>query len=219
MTDLSRPRAVLQAGGSDRWDDRADLLTDAELERATSYRRDQDRRDFVAARALARIVVGDLAAMPPTGVTLHQRCETCGSQEHGRPTAWIDGTQVCVSWSHSGGAVAAVASLTPVGVDVERVGPMPAVAGVLSPGESRAVAEAPDPRVEFLRWWTRKETLVKVGACSIDDFGAIDLSSGQGRWGRWQHRTWHDPQGGFVVSLASTDAPDPGPLELLILPD
>lgn len=204
MTDASCPRTVVRAGDSQEWAHLAKLLTAAEHQRADGYRRAQDRRDFAAARVLARVVVGELTSSPPDAVDLRQRCPTCGSTDHGRPHAEVAGGQVDVSWSHSGGGVAAAASTTPVGIDLERVGGRPVVQGVLSPGESRAVQEADDPPVEFLRWWTRKEALVKVGACAIEDFATIDLSASPDGWGSWHLGSWHDRTGGFVVSVATT---------------
>lgn len=46
---------------------------------------------------------------------------------------------------------------------------------------------------------------MKVGACTIDDFVNIDLSSGHGVWGPWLHRSWYDQDNEIVVSVASTE--------------
>lgn len=203
MTDNPASRVVVRVGHSYHWDHLTNLVTPAERVRAETYRHEQGRRDFVAARVLARIVVGELAGAAPSTVNLHQRCQTCRSTEHGRPSATVAGQHVYVSWSRRDGGVAAVAAWNSMGIDIERVGQGPVVHEALSPGESKAVADAADPQLEFLKWWTRKEGLVKVGACTIDDFASIDLTSGQNHWGPWRHRSWHDPDGKFVMSLAS----------------
>ncbi|NYG07293.1 hypothetical protein BJ986_001780 [Phycicoccus badiiscoriae] len=131
------------------------LLTSQEAARAGRLSLELDRRDFVAARVLARLLIArrhgqgaDPAAI--AGIAFSQRCERCGAA-HGRPFVDVPGERV--SWAHAGGYVAAVAGNGPVGVDVEPL---------TSLGRG-AWEGAPD-----LRSWVRAEALLKWGDGTLD---------------------------------------------------
>jgi 4'-phosphopantetheinyl transferase len=123
------------------------------------------RITVLAGRWLARFAAALVSGLDPKQITVSRRCPGCGGLDHGRPIA--DPGPVWLSASRRRGLVAAIAGDSPVAVDVE---PMSAQSEVpstlLTPGD-RAVA-SPEGR---LRLWTRKECLVKLGMCSLDDFG------------------------------------------------
>lgn len=131
------------------------LLSRPERVRAEALTGPGQRRDFVAARALARLVLGAWHG-PRAGLAsvaeyvLEQSCDHCGGP-HGRPA---DVLGLAISWAHSGGFVAAAVSPGGVGVDVE---PLDA-ARRDRPGEARA-----------LRAWVRGEAIVKWGFGSLDE--------------------------------------------------
>lgn len=136
----------------------ASLLSPVERKRHDRLRQRVDRDDFVAARALARVLVLDHRGEPITGeglraVEFAQRCASCGGP-HGRPV--IPG-QIgpAVSWAHAKGVVAAAVSDGSVGVDVERIeaDPPPGL-----PGEGIAP------------WltWTRAEAVTKLGLADLE---------------------------------------------------
>jgi 4'-phosphopantetheinyl transferase len=119
-----------------------------------------------------------------------------------------------VSWSRTAGHVHAVADHGPVGVDLERVDglvPGPVEQGLLerftSARERAAVGAAADPRSAFLRLWVGKESLVKLGACGLDDLATVDLlglltdPTGQTAWQGHDVRAW--TAGGFVLGHAA----------------
>lgn len=138
--------------------DALSLLGPAECERYERLRQPVDRDDFVAARALARMLVLTQRGEPLTSaglgaVTFEQRCETC-SGPHGRPTI-VQESRLEVSWAHAKGVVAVAVGDRPVGVDVERLAPDP------PPGLS---GEGAGPWLV----WTRAEALTKLGLADLE---------------------------------------------------
>ncbi|MFO6451391.1 MULTISPECIES: 4'-phosphopantetheinyl transferase family protein [unclassified Aeromicrobium] len=129
-----------------------------------------DRAFFTAARALARACVAALLDTEADDVRLVQLCPSCGGVDHGRPSV-LGRPEVGVSWAHAGGAVVALATHGPCGVDVE-----PPIAG---PAPQRAITEAERAWLatggDFTRLWTRKEALVKAGAATLDEAARLDV--------------------------------------------
>lgn len=205
MTPPARPVALagasddvlLAAGGG--WQ----LLSGAEAARARTLRRDVDRRDFVAAHALARVCAGRVLARAPRTLTVEQRCAHCGGS-HGRPRL-AEAPELRISLSHTRGHVAAVAGTGRVGIDVERYRAIDAgmIALATSPAEVARVEAAPDVSLAFLRLWVCKEALIKAGAGDLDSMPAIDLAEAcpaedapgtwRAVWEGWHLLQWTDP--------------------------
>lgn len=155
----------------------ADLLPDAERERATRFRFEADRACYVAAHALARLVAGSLTGEAPRLLHFDPVCANCGGA-HGKPR--VRGTSLEMSISHSGQRVAvAFAWDVPVGVDIEDLVPPRAdaslIARVLSAEEQAALAAVADDEhnAAFLRYWTRKEAILKATGYGL----AVDLQA------------------------------------------
>lgn len=188
---LAGPTAVVLAEAGDV----RELLTRTELDRAGALRSAGDRDDFLAAHALVRLCAGRLLGRPAQSLTVVQSCGRC-TRPHGRPSlAEAPGTGV--SLAHTRGWVAAAAAPGPVGVDVEvldgRALDWRAAALACTEKELAALRAAGDPRRAFLRQWVRKESLVKVGAGTLDEAARLDLPVyGQEppRWRGWQLVDW-----------------------------
>ncbi|HEV3468492.1 MAG TPA: 4'-phosphopantetheinyl transferase superfamily protein [Pyrinomonadaceae bacterium] len=140
------------------------LLSADERERAGRFRSETDRQRFVVRRAALRIILGRCQGFEPRRLRFEYG-------PHGKPSLAEEfgGDALGFSVSHSrGAAVYAVARGRRVGVDVERVRPLPDAGQVarrfFSPGEAAALgAVAPDERLEaFYNCWTRKEAFVKA---------------------------------------------------------
>lgn len=166
---------VLPAGECHVWwarptDGPADLrrLLDAD-ERARGERLvlAADRLRFLAAHALARLVLARYLGYDAARLRFTARCTACG-QPHGKPRLADPPADLELSLSHSGErVVVAIARAVPVGVDVEQVGTedhRELVEDVLAPGERRALRELGPTRRRsaFLRYWVRKEALLKA---------------------------------------------------------
>jgi 4'-phosphopantetheinyl transferase len=118
-------------------------------------RRPEDRTRFACATILARRAVAMETDSDPHTVVIDRRCATCGA-EHGKPTT----PGLLLSIAHAGDVVGvAITRDGDVGLDVEpttdkdlrRLG-----RDVLGAGETARSS------TDLLRYWTRKEALVKA---------------------------------------------------------
>ncbi|MET9514324.1 4'-phosphopantetheinyl transferase superfamily protein [Streptomyces sp. NPDC002994] len=147
------------------------LLTRTELARADALRSAGDRDDFLAAHALVRLCAGRLLGRPAHSLTVVQSCGEC-DRPHGRP-GLVEAPALGVSLSHAPGWVAAVAAHGPVGVDVEKDDGAELdwrlAQRVCGERELAALRAHATPGRAFLRQWVRRESLVKVGAATLDE--------------------------------------------------
>ena len=144
------------------------LLTPAERHRRDRYRQPVDRRRFTVGVALSRLLLAAATGTPPDRLAIVRDCAGCG-QPHGRPRLAGGDAAVDFNVSHSGDrVVVAITSGARVGVDVEHAGPRGTVTGVerlvLSAEERRDLDHRADldRASAVLRYWTRKEAVVKA---------------------------------------------------------
>lgn len=220
---------VLTAGTSDvlRMLDRT-LLGGQELRRCAAARDPAERDARAAARLLARWGAALLSDRPIETLEVHQRCAHCGSPDHGRP--WLPGLPAAhVSLAHTRGAVAAGVGWHPVGVDIETTSGGREIglgtrSSVLTATERVRVASAPDPTMAFLRHWTVKECLVKVGVATLDTLAEVDVGAVTGRrtsgarsvsrYGRLHLTDWFDEQLDAMVAAVGVGPPEIVPFPL-----
>ena len=84
--------------------------------------------------------------------------------------------QLCISISHCRKAVAvAVGDGVAVGIDVEsrRRVSQGLIEKVCTAEEQEAIRRAADPEMEFLRFWTRKEAVLKMRRTGIQGYGSM----------------------------------------------
>ncbi|MEV0382591.1 4'-phosphopantetheinyl transferase superfamily protein [Nonomuraea sp. NPDC050643] len=143
------------------------LLDERELLRRGRLRGAGDRRRFLAAWALARLVLAERWGCAPSDVAFDRTCRYCGG-DHGKPKL-VDPveSEVDVSISHTGDlAVLAVTSRGAVGVDVEdasaRESVGPHLESSLSEFELRDFRARGGGYADFVVRWTRKEAILKA---------------------------------------------------------
>lgn len=141
-------------------------LDSAERHRFGNLRQPADRARLLLGGCLVRAVAARRLAMPPDQIVLDRRCPECG-EPHGGPRAI--GTDLAFSVSHSGDWVlVAACPRGAVGVDIEWIDPEVDVLSLaprtLNSAERDALAMlTPDRRpAGFVRYWTRKEAVLKV---------------------------------------------------------
>ena len=144
------------------------LLDAGEHARWSRFRRDEDRARYLAAHALARLVLAAHLGTAAAGLGFAAVCRQCGGTDHGKPR--LRRGNIEFSLSHSGERVVlAVARDAALGVDVERLNARRDIAAVipevLSAAEQHALAAVPaaeERALALLRYWTRKEALLKA---------------------------------------------------------
>ena len=139
--------------------------------RALAFRRDDDRRQSLAAYLLLKRALKE-------DYGLDEEVELVYSSA-GRP-ALVGHPEIRLSLSHCPRAVACALSSRPVGVDVEEIRPVDAevARAVLSPAEIARLEAGDGREVEFARLWTRKEALVKCRDLTLADADIPQLLEG-----------------------------------------
>lgn len=115
-----------------------------------------------AAGADREALVATVASVTGVGgsaVRAGRECPYCGSTDHGRPWAEVDGTAVGVSLSRTTDLVALAVGPSPVGVDVERVSRV--AAAPLDAFTGRERARARGDAVPLAACWAVKEAVLK----------------------------------------------------------
>jgi 4'-phosphopantetheinyl transferase len=148
------------------------LLNPVERTRHAGYRREVDANRFLLGAAMVRIVAGRHLDQPPRDVTVERRCPDC-DRPHGKVV--LPGSDLELSVSHSGDLVGLACHVgAAVGLDVEHLDRFDnrldsdldsgLVQHVLAPTEQhRLDSLGPGQRqAGFLRYWTRKEALLKA---------------------------------------------------------
>jgi 4'-phosphopantetheinyl transferase len=143
---------------------RETLLSKDEKTRADRFYFERDRDDFIAARALLRILLGKYLQTSPHVLRF-------AYSEYGKPVLMNDANHggLCFNVSHSNGLVLyALSRNRQVGIDVESI--KTDVAGeriaerFFSPDEAKILKSCPEPAqaTVFFNCWTRKEAYIKA---------------------------------------------------------
>jgi 4'-phosphopantetheinyl transferase len=138
-------------------------LSPEEAARARRFLSPEHGRRFTVARGVLRAILGSCLDRPPADVELEY-------EPHGRPrVGGADAGRVRFNLSHSCEvALVAVTRARAVGVDVERVRPVPNAPAIarryFAVAEQAAFAAAPEAEASraFLSGWTRTEAFLKA---------------------------------------------------------
>ncbi|NLU78266.1 4'-phosphopantetheinyl transferase superfamily protein [Micromonospora sp. HNM0581] len=140
------------------------VLTEAERRRHAGFTDPQGRALHLTARALTRLVLAGMLDAPASGLHFEATCRQCGGK-HGKPVLSRPRSPVTFSVAHSHQwCVVAFAVHAAIGVDIEQI----AISGnrlplrALAPAEQAVVDTAEDRTAAFVRYWTRKEALLKA---------------------------------------------------------
>ncbi|MEQ3554409.1 4'-phosphopantetheinyl transferase superfamily protein [Pseudonocardia nematodicida] len=157
--------------------DLAGILDPHERERMAALRRDDDRARYLAAHALARLVLADALGTDPATLDIDRTCR-CG-KPHGKPRLAGRGGTPGFSMTHSGRLVGVALGTGPVGLDVEGHRALSGLDGLTEHALSPAERDAHTwDTGSFLVAWTRKEALLKAtGEGLASPMDAITLSA------------------------------------------
>lgn len=144
------------------------LCPAADEKHADAFRSFADRqtaRASLAANVLLRYAAARTLGCPMRGVTT-------GALPSGQPT--LPGTGLFCSVSHTDGLCVCAVANAPVGIDVEKLRepPMRVAQRVFSAEEHNQLAASDDPRRDFFRFWTRRESAVKLTGAGLRDIRA-----------------------------------------------
>jgi 4'-phosphopantetheinyl transferase len=176
--------------GRDTAEALAKLLAGHERQRAARFHFPRDATRFVVRRAAVRAILGQCLGIDPRAVAFHEG-------PRGRPelAAGLEGAGLQFSVSHSGRlALCAVTHRRRIGVDLERLRPLPDLeaiaAGTLSAGELDALRRLPQAERDaaFFRCWTRKEAYAKaIGEGLAYPLSRFTVSLAPGEPARLEH--------------------------------
>jgi 4'-phosphopantetheinyl transferase len=179
-TKWKKPPAIVTAAASEVhvWATRADEfkvaavwgnLSRAEQDRASQFRSDAARTEFIVARGALRSIASKYLGVSPQAVRL-----TNG--QHGKPELVPNhGGKVRFNISHSQGLILQAFSHREVGVDVEFIWPDVSLTDVSATMFSAAEilflsqSSPSEQRRDFFRCWTRKEAFVKALGEGLSD--------------------------------------------------
>jgi len=164
-------RVDLDALGYPSWFD--ELLSPDERSRAGRFYFERDRRRFTVGRALLRIILGNHLDRDPTelGFTYSSR---------GKPALVADPLTFNLSHSH-GLALYAIGCDRPVGIDLEKIRPIQALAlaqRFFSLPEASLLDHLPKSEQQwiFFRLWTSKEACLKALGEGIANLRDVEVT-------------------------------------------
>jgi len=196
----------------------------SEIERASKFRFENDRRAYVVAHGLRRVALGEFLGLDPVSLVLTK-------QSSGQPALiWPDRRKVFFSHSHTRDLVAiVVAGVRRVGIDVECVVPIEPDFDLLAPYvvlpevSQREEELGIDPSAQFFFYWTALEAFWKSAGkglspqnpricCKKNNSGIFEIRC-EGDVDNGRHLPWASlsriqaPEG-CVISLAQQYPPD-----------
>lgn len=146
----------------------AEILDGQERDRLSGLEVAEARRQYLASRALQRIIGARYLGTEPDRVLVVRTCEHCGDARHGRPRFADSAIEYSVSHTRDWVRVAVVAAGERVGVDLEEAAGLRDVDRMarcaMGDRERAEYARTPAARRPelFLRAWTRKEAAMKL---------------------------------------------------------
>jgi 4'-phosphopantetheinyl transferase len=170
--DLDRPFAA--AGTLDR------LLSAEERNRAERFVFERDASRFRLGRAMLRLGLAWYLQRPPREISLR-------AAGRGKPCLG-ETSELYFNLTHSGGlGLLAFTTVGEVGIDIEEirydVDGLDIARANFTDKEAAMIAAAHHPQKQaevFLRFWTRKEAVLKADGCGIfDGLNMLDVSEGQ----------------------------------------
>ncbi|HEX2841877.1 4'-phosphopantetheinyl transferase family protein [Hyphomicrobium sp.] len=146
------------------WDQLSQLLDDAECARAGRFHFERDKQAYIAAHALARVLLSGQVSRPPNSWRF-------ATNPHGKPVVVPEAglPQLRFNLSHTRGLVAVALTLeNEVGIDVEAVDPkrlsFDLAARTFAPAEVAILRKTPpaDLPEALFGFWTLKEAFIKA---------------------------------------------------------
>ena len=170
-------------------------LPDWRREKALRFKHEQGQKECTFAYLLLQEALSDVYGISDLSPFI--------IGEHGKP-ALAEHPSIHFNMSHCRHAIACVVSDHPVGIDIERIGRYKETLArhVLNEQEFAQVTNSRQPDIEFARFCTQKEAIVKLTGRGIDG----DLKNLLLKYNNVSLRTEEHPDKGYVLSVATMDA-------------
>ncbi|MCK2094992.1 4'-phosphopantetheinyl transferase family protein [Thauera aromatica] len=205
IRDRSRPLIVAARLDDASLPPTLPLLSAEENHRSLRFRFPEDRKSYVTAHVLKRLLLQHATRLPMSA--LHFRATPAGKP-------FLAGSDLDFSLSHTRGLVAVALSwCSPIGVDAETLasalepGAELLDLGILSSAELDSVTRSNDPSRTFLRLWTAKEAVSKAAGLGLSmPFAEIAIDGHSARAGNeiWRLQ-FEDPSAAHLITTASAD--------------
>ena len=138
--------------------ERITVLSADEQSRAARFISEPARRQFIMARSAIRSILSEYVAAAPRALRL-------AATGRGKPfLVDYENVNFNLSHSHDLAALAVLAGPRRIGVDIEKLGPVPdgVSAEAFAPAEIRRIETAANPVASFFAHWTMKEAYLKA---------------------------------------------------------
>jgi 4'-phosphopantetheinyl transferase len=174
-----------------------DVLSEEERRRASQYRFDRDRRQFVVAHGVLRLLLEGYTGRSAQSLRFTHN-------EHGKPS--LDGG-VQFNLSHAADVALIAVSRMEVGIDIEQVEPDCAWQDIaqhfFTQAERDCIGAEPEARraEAFFRCWTRREAYAKARGLGLSTEAAFGINTPVEADGRWWSTREFEPRVGYVGAI------------------
>jgi 4'-phosphopantetheinyl transferase len=143
------------------------ILNDHEIQRWRRYHQEKDQQRYLVSRAVLKLMIGGYLNIPASevmiGVGLNKK-PIISNKETGR---------LQYNLTHSGEWILIAFSNSMIGIDQEYIDQhfefQQLLVRCFSQAEQKSILAAADSRMQFYKYWTRKEALVKATGKGIDE--------------------------------------------------
>jgi 4'-phosphopantetheinyl transferase len=189
------------------------LLSKEEMEKFGRIFREEDKLHFLAGKVGAKILCANYLNSSPEKVVFSKT-------ENQKPFI-PERADFHFNTAHSGEWVVFIFSETPCGIDIEKIEPefdyLEVMETIFNSAEIKHITSSSEPRSEFYKLWTKKESLLKaVGTGIVENLPALNILSGihslsenlNSNVPKWQ-LNWINWEKNYSLSICYKDSPSP----------
>ncbi len=205
LWNIHQPELTLPFSGVHVWSafvsehaavgDGQETLSKEEIDRASRFRDEEARRQFIIGRVALRQIIGSYLGLTPEKIKFKRGSR--GKLSLAPPLE----NEINFNLSHADDLVLmAFSRQRELGIDVEKIEAMPEAASIAEhffpQAEAAQVKAEKHPEDIFFKYWTRKEAVLKSSGRGIDDESLRSDAPFPGVIHQWQ------PAEGYIAALA-----------------
>ncbi len=168
----NRPVPVHQIDIDQYWSNALSLLSVTEIETANRFYRDINRRDYVFAHAILRLLLSMQCGVDSKEIRF-------ATGKYGKPVLAFPANGVCFNLSYGDGLLVIALSESAVGLDIEKLRSdidIIAISRRYFAAEEQSFMDAAtieEKRERFFWLWSRKEALIKAAGTGLDTLASF----------------------------------------------